>query len=86
MHEQLRFPGGDDPGIAALPEMNYGTWCDCHGVRLEKLYGTELHYRGARLPDFGFAPIPRDRLAVLTPAERGGRAVTMAGWLEACGG
>jgi hypothetical protein len=86
IHEQLHFPAVDEAGLAALHELNYGAWCDRHGVKLERLYGTELHYRGALLPDLGFEPIARDRLAVLTPAEAGGADVTIHGWLEACHG
>jgi len=71
--------------IEALPAVHYGTWCDRHGVVLEPLYGTELHYRGAMLPDLGLAPIPREALAVLAPEEVGGREFTIDGWLGAQG-
>lgn len=69
--------------IDALPELHYGTWCDANGVELEPLYGVELHYRGARLPDLGLEPIPREELAVLEPAEIGRPEFTTAGWLAA---
>jgi hypothetical protein len=69
--------------IDGLPELHYGTWCDRYGIDLEPLYGVELHYRGAVLPDLGFAPIPRDQLAVLTPDEIGSAEFTIDGWLEA---
>lgn len=81
IHERLGTPALSAAGIAALPELHYGDWCDRHGVQLERLYGTSLHYRGAVLPDFGFAPIPRERLAVLRPSEHGAPDLTIEGWL-----
>lgn len=86
IREQLGTPALSAAALEALPEFHYGQWCDRHGVTLEKLYGTELHYRGAVLPDFGFEPIPRERLAVLTPAELGGPDFTIEGWLETLNG
>jgi hypothetical protein len=83
MHERLGTPGMTADTIDALPEFHYGTWCDRHGVELEPLYGTELHYRGAVLPDFGFGPIPREQLAVLRPEEVGRADFTIDGWLGA---
>ncbi len=81
IHEQLGTPGLTPAAIDALPELHYGTWCDRHGVPLEALYGVELHYRGACLPDLGFAPIPRADLAVLRPEECGATAFATEGWL-----
>ncbi len=86
IHEQLGTPGMTRAEIEALPELHYGTWCDRHGVELEPLYGVELHYRGARLPDLGIEPIPREKLAVLNPSEIGRREFTTAGWLNTPGG
>jgi dienelactone hydrolase len=83
IHQQLGTPGMRLAEIEALPELQYGTWCDRHGVELEPLYGVDLHYRGARLPDFGFKPIPRDKRAVLDPGEIGRPEFTTAGWLKA---
>lgn len=37
--------------IRALPTMNSGDYCDKNGVKLESLYGSALHSRGATLPD-----------------------------------
>lgn len=71
-----------EAAIAALAELNYGEWCDQHGVELEALYGTILHYSGTVLPDLGLQPIPRERLTVLTPAEIGSHDFTIEGWLE----
>jgi hypothetical protein len=81
IHERLGTPSMTAEEIAALPELHYGTWCDRHGIALEPLYGVELHYRGAILPDFGFEPIPREQLAVLTPDEVGAPDFTINGWL-----
>ena len=84
IHDKLGTPLMTADEIAALPELHYGTWCDDNGVELESLYGTELHYRGAVLPDLGLRPIPRERLAVFTPEEIGSADFTIDGWLEAC--
>ncbi len=81
IHEQLGTPGLTRAEIEALPELHYGTWCDRHGVELEPLYGVELHYRGALLPDLGLRPIARERLAVLTSEDAGNPEFTIAGWL-----
>jgi hypothetical protein len=81
IHETLGTPRMTLDEIEALGEVHYGTWCDEHGVALEPLYGTELHYRGIMLPDLGFAPLPREDLAVLSPEEVGGRDFTIDGWL-----
>ncbi|MFC1463140.1 alpha/beta hydrolase [Verrucomicrobiota bacterium] len=83
IHEHLGTPLMSREDIDALAELNYGEWCDRFGVGLEKLYGTELHYRGAILPDLGLTPIPRERLAVLTPDEIGSDDFTIDGWLKA---
>ncbi len=83
IHEQLGTPAMPLAEIEALPELHYGTWCDRHRIALEELYGVELHYRGAILPDLGLEPIPRNTLAVLNPGEIGLPEYTAAGWLEA---
>ena len=84
IHEQLGTSPATAAAIAALPELHYGAWCDRNGVALEPLYGVELHYRGAILPDFGFSPMPREQLAVLQPDEVGTADFTIDGWLAAC--
>ncbi len=86
INERLGTTNMTSEAIAALPELHYGTWCDRHGVELEPLYGTELHYRGAMLPDLKLKPIDRALLAVLRPQEVGGADLTMDGWLDACSG
>lgn len=83
IHQQLGTPAMSEADIAALPELNYGQWCDRNRVELEPLYGTELHYRGVILPDLGLRPILRGQLAALTPDERGTSEFTIDGWLEA---
>ncbi len=83
VNEWLGTPDMTADQIAAMPELIYGQWCDQHDVEIEPLYGSELHYRGALLPDLGLAPIPRDRLAVLTQDEIGSDDFTIAGWLKA---
>jgi dienelactone hydrolase len=82
IHEQLGTPLMNADEIASLPELHYGTWCDSHDVGLEKLYGTELHYRGATLPDLGLEPIDRGVLAVLDDHEVGTADFTIDGWLK----
>ncbi len=82
IHEHLGTPAMTRAEIEDLPEMYYGIWCDRHGVELEPLYGVDLHYRGAFLPDLGLEPIPREELAVLEPDEMGRPEFTTAGWLD----
>jgi hypothetical protein len=82
---QLGPPGLGSGAIEALPELNFGEWCDRHDIELEDLYGTELHYRGATLPDLELRPVPRQRLAVLEDDEVGGPDFTIDGWLETVG-
>ena len=81
-HKRLGTPGWTLQRIRALPTLNAGQWCDRHSIRLERLYGTQLHSRGATLPDLGLRPIPREELAVLRPDEIGQPQYTLEGWLE----
>ena len=85
IHEQLGTPRMSREQIDALPELNYGAWCDGYGVEIEPLYGTGLHYRGATLPDLGLRPIARGDLAVLDSKELGGTDFTIDGWLNGLG-
>jgi len=82
IHRHLGTPGWSLEQILALPTINSGRWCDAQGIRLERLYGTALHQRGATLPDFGLRPIPREKLACLDPEERGSPEFTLEGWLK----
>jgi hypothetical protein len=68
--------------IQSLPTINAGDWCDRKGFQLEKLYGTELHQRGATLPDLGIEPVAQDELACLRSNEIGDPQYTIDGWLE----
>ena len=81
MHQHLGTPGWSLEKIRELPTLNAGAWCDANGVTLEKLYGTDLHQRGATLPDLGLRPIPREDLACLRPEEIGHPQYTLEGWL-----
>ena len=81
-HKHLGTPGWTLEKIRALPTLNAGEWCDRHAIRLEKLYGTLLHWRGAILPDLGLRPTPREKLACLRRDEIGRPEFTLEGWLE----
>lgn len=85
IHQHLGTPGWSLEQIRGLPTLNSGQWCDAHGIRLEPLYGTPLHQRGATLPDLGLSPVARERLACLKESERGSPQFTLEGWLEAIG-
>jgi len=49
---------------------------------VQKIYGTDLHQRGATLPDLGLRPTPRELLACLKPGELGSPEFTLEGWLQ----
>jgi hypothetical protein len=83
IHEQLGTPNMTRKEIEALPELKYGDWADRNGFKMERLYGVEIHYRGAVLPDLGFSGIPMSDLKVLKPGELGQPEFTTQGWLEA---
>jgi hypothetical protein len=82
IHRHLGTPAMTLDEIRALPTINSGQWCDAQGIRLERLYGTDLHQRGAALPDLGLRPIPREHLSCLKPGELGSPQFTIEGWLE----
>ena len=82
IHTHLGTPGVTLEQIRALPTVNSGEWCDAHGIRLERLYGTPMHQRGATLPDFGLRPIPRETMSCLKPGELGSPEFMIEGWLE----
>ena len=69
--------------ILNLKWYNSVLWCDAKNVELERLYGTDLHQRGATLPDLGLGMIPRGDLACLRPDEIGDPQYTLEGWLDA---
>jgi hypothetical protein len=68
--------------IRSLPTVNAGKWCDQHNIQLERLYGTELHQRGATMPDLELSPIAQTDLACLRTDEVGDPQYTIEGWLE----
>ncbi|MCA9017372.1 MAG: acetylxylan esterase, partial [Planctomycetaceae bacterium] len=82
IHQHLGTPLLTAQQIRDLPTVNSGRWCDAHQIILERLYGTDLHQRGATLVDFGLTPLDRNKLACLKPDERGRPAFTLEGWLE----
>ncbi len=82
IHQHLTTPGMTLRKIRELPTMNSGEWCDRRGIKLEKLYGTPLHQRGATLPDLGLRPTPREELSCLKAGEVGSAEFTVEGWLK----
>ena len=82
IHQHLGTPAMTLQQIRELPTVNSGAWCDKHGVKLERLYGTPLHQRGATLPDLGLRPMPREKLSCLKPDELGSPQFTVEGWLK----
>jgi hypothetical protein len=79
---QGMLPGATPQSLADMPTLNAGHWCDRYGIELEKSYGTELHWRGATLPDLKIVPLAPAELSVLRPDERGSADFTLEGWLE----
>lgn len=82
IHHHLGTPAMNLQQIRDLPTVNSGEWCDRHGIKLERLYGSALHQRGATLPDFDLWPTPREKLSCLKPHELGSPEFTIEGWLE----
>jgi hypothetical protein len=80
--EQVKPAGRTSAQILALPELNFGDWCQHHGFTLEQLYGTPLHLLGASVADMGIMPLRREQLAVLAPHEVGRPEYTIEGWLD----
>ena len=82
IHQHLGTPGWTLEQIRDLPTVNSGKWCDQHGIKLERLYGTDLHQRGATVPDFKLSPTRREVLSCLKSDELGSSEFTVEGWLE----
>jgi len=82
IHRYMGTPGWSLEKIRYLPTVNSGLWCDANNVVLENLYGTNLHQRGATLPDLGLRLIKREELACLRPDEIGDPQYTIEGWLN----
>ncbi len=80
--EHARPDGWTRERVRALPTVKFGPWAAERGIRFERLYGTELHLRGATLVDLGVKPLQREQLAVLQASELGREEFTLRGWLE----
>ena len=85
IHRHLGTPAMSLDQIRHLPTVNSGRWCDANQLKLERLYGTELHQRGLTLPDVGIRAVPENQLAVLREEEQGQPEFTLRGWLEFLG-
>jgi dienelactone hydrolase len=82
IHQHLGTPNFTATELQKLPNLNAGKYCDTNRIQLERLYGTELHQRGATLVELDIRPLPREQLAVLTKEERGIPEFTVEGWLK----
>ncbi len=69
--------------LARMGERLFGDWADAHGVAIEPLYATDLHFRGLRLPDLPVQPLPPAHRHCLTADEIGSDRFTLEGWLRA---
>jgi dienelactone hydrolase len=85
IHKHLGTPAATEEQIRKLPTLNAGRWCDTYEIKLEKLYGTQLHDRGATLVDMKLTPTPSEYLRCLKPDELGSPEFTIEGWLNAAG-
>jgi dienelactone hydrolase len=72
--------------VMQLPRLNFGQWGDANGIRIEPLYNTDLHVRGATVADLQITYRPREQLAVLQPEEIGHPEFALEGWLEQIAG
>jgi len=82
IHRHLGTPRMTLEDIQSLPTINSGRWCDANKIWLERLYGTQLHQRGLRMPDLGIRAIQDHQLAVLPEEESGQPEYTLRGWLD----
>ena len=82
IHRHLGTPLVTLEQILALRTINSGHWCDAHEIKLERLYGTQLHQRGLTMPDLGIRPFRDSELAVLRKNEIGDPRYTLRGWLD----
>ncbi len=82
IHHHLSTPNWTLEQIRQLPVVNAGRWCDAHDIKLEPLYGTWRHERGATLADFKLTPNRREDLRCLRPSELGMPEFTLEGWLD----
>jgi dienelactone hydrolase len=82
IHKYFGTPRFSLAQIQSLPTVQAGTWLDTYGVKLERLYGTELHWRGATLPEVGARYRQPEELSVLRSTEAGQPDFTLEGWLS----
>ncbi|MCH9656681.1 MAG: acetylxylan esterase [Planctomycetes bacterium] len=82
IHQHLGTPLLSKQQIQKLPTINSGRWCDLNQIQLERLYGTQLHQRGATLVDFQLSYLNREKLKCLKPEEQGDPAYSLEGWLK----
>lgn len=82
IHQQLGTPALTEQEIRGLPTINSGIWGDTNQIPFEKLYGTDLHQRGATLIDLQIQHISHEKLACLKPEEKGTPDFTLEGWLN----
>ena len=82
IHQHLGTPLLSKQQIQKLPTINSGRWCDANQIRLERLYGTQLHQRGATLVNFQLSYLNREKLKCLKPEEKNSPAYTLEGWLK----
>jgi dienelactone hydrolase len=82
IRERLGTPAMTAAQLDAMPTIHAGRWLDLHGIQLERLYGTELHWRGGTLAGEGINYLAPENLSVLRADERGKRDFTLEGWLQ----
>lgn len=80
---QWNLPGWSTEAIASLPVIQSGTWCDRHGIVIQKFYATARHHRGASMLDMNLVPTPAAAGRCLTDEERTADDYTVQGWLKA---
>jgi dienelactone hydrolase len=81
--QHLRPGGAGEVDLLHAPEIRFGDWADGHGVALEALYDTEVHFRGLRTVDLEIDPLSPDKRRCLQEDELGDRRYTLEGWLAA---
>jgi hypothetical protein len=70
------FPDRISPKLKPL---SFAAWCDDNNIKLERLYDTPLHLRGASVVANDVRYLQLGELSVLQPDERGTSAFTLEG-------
>jgi dienelactone hydrolase len=83
VHKTIGTPNYTISEIEKLPTIGAAKWCVANSVKLEKLYGTELHERGSTLIDLNIRSTSIDNLKCLHKSEVGSANYTIEGWLQA---